>query len=55
MSENGADLVFIRLNSGKSLAIGVSWDSDPAKRHRVTTPAGAYAWTGFSGLAGPAQ
>lgn len=55
VSENGADLVFIRLNSGKSLAIGVSWDPDPAKRHRVTTPAGAYAWTGFSGLASPAQ
>jgi len=55
VSENGADLVFIRLNAGKSLAIGVSWDPDPAKRHRVTTPAGVYAWTGFSGLAGPAQ
>jgi oligo-alginate lyase len=55
VSENGADLVFIRLNSGKSLAIGVSWDPDPAKRHRITTPAGVYAWTGFSGVAAPAQ
>jgi hypothetical protein len=55
VSENGADLVFIRLNSGKSLAIGVSWDPDPAKRHRVATGAGVYAWTGFSGLAGPEQ
>ena len=52
VSENGADLVFIRLSSGKTLAIGVSWDPDPAKRHRVTTPGGVYAWTGFSGLAG---
>lgn len=51
VSENGADLVFIRLSSGKGLAIGVSWDPDPTKRHRVTTSGGAYAWTGFSGLA----
>jgi hypothetical protein len=50
-SENGADLVLIRLNSGKALAIGVSWDPDPAKRHRVAAPDGVYAWTGFSGLA----
>ena len=55
MSENGADLVFIRLASGKALAVGVSWDPDPAKRHRVATPGGAYAWTGFSGLAVPEQ
>ncbi|USQ95873.1 alginate lyase family protein [Caulobacter sp. RL271] len=55
VSENGADLVFIRLNSGKSLAIGVAWDSDPAKRHQVKTPGGVYAWTGFSGLASLAQ
>lgn len=55
VSENGADLVLIRLNSGKSLAIGVSWDPDPAKRHRVSTPSGAYVWTGFSGLANPEQ
>ncbi|WP_454759607.1 alginate lyase family protein [Caulobacter segnis] len=51
VSENGADLVTIRLSSGKTLTIGVSWDPDPAKRHRVMTPGGAYAWTGFSGLA----
>ncbi|PIB93471.1 alginate lyase family protein [Caulobacter sp. FWC2] len=55
VSENGADLVLIRLNSGKTLAIGVSWDADPTKQHRVTTSAGAYAWSGFSGLAEPAQ
>ena len=55
VSENGADLVFIRLASGKALAVGVSWDPDPAKRHRVTTPGGVYAWTGFSGLAVPEQ
>ena len=55
VSEDGADLVFIRLASGKALAVGVSWDPDPAKRHRVATPGGAYAWTGFSGLAVPEQ
>jgi len=55
VSEGGADLVFIRLSSGKTLTIGVSWDPDPAKRHRVSTSSGVYAWTGFSGLAVPEQ
>lgn len=55
VSDNGADLVIIRLNAGKTLAIGVSWDPDPAKRHQVKTPGGVYAWTGFSGLARSAQ
>jgi hypothetical protein len=55
VSEGGADLVLIRLSAGKTLAIGVSWDPDPAKRHQVKTPGGVYAWTGFSGVAGPVQ
>jgi len=55
LSENGADLVLVRLSSGKTLSVGVSWDPDPAKRHRVKTPDGFYAWTGFSGLAAPEQ
>jgi hypothetical protein len=55
VSEGGADLVLIRLNAGKTLAIGVSWDPDPTKRHQVKTPGGVFAWTGFSGVAGPVQ
>lgn len=48
--QDGADVVHLTLKDGRSVAIAVSHDVNPAKRHRVRLGDRMIEWTGFAAV-----
>jgi hypothetical protein len=47
-SINGSDIVFVETLEGKKVALAVSYDSDPKKKHSVKVGDQMLNWTGFA-------
>jgi len=49
-SVEGSDIVLVEALDGKRIALAISYDSDPAKKHSVTVGGQTLNWTGFASL-----